>query len=324
MEKEQNSEEMNTDPIDENMIAEVCEKVVTLVYATKQPDEPIEKMSQSKEDIYNQLLRKMDTASFPMNQNERRKNGYLRFLLAACIVLLCVQTVYWFVVKDNRKASPAIVELNVPNGITANVVLPDGTIALLNGGSKLTYPSSFGNERQISLAGEIFLDVVKDKEHPFIVNTKNLTVKVLGTRFGFAAYEGDAHTVVTLEEGSIEAFPGDNSAGSTGILLEQNQQLILENQTREFTKRNVNAYEYISWKDGILIIRDQNLREISNMLERRFSVSITILSEDIAKEHYVAQFKYGENLEQILETLSYKRSWTYTKTKDGITIKKKI
>ncbi|GHT32063.1 iron dicitrate transporter FecR [Bacteroidia bacterium] len=323
MEKEQNSEEMNTGPIDGNMIAEVCEKVVTLVYATKQPDEPIEKMSQSKEDIYNRLLRKMDTASFPINPNERRKNGYLRFLLAACITLLCVQTVYWFVVKDNSNASPAIVELNVPNGITANVVLPDGTIALLNGGSKLLYPSSFGDERQISLAGEIFLDVVKDKEHPFIVKTKNLTVKVLGTRFGFAAYDDDAHTVVTLEEGSIEAFPGDNGVGSTGILLESNQQLILENQTSEFLRRNVNAYEYISWKDGILNFRNQTLREISHILERRFSVSIAIQSEEIASENYVAQFKYGENLEQILDALSYKRSWTYVKKQDGIKITKR-
>lgn len=91
---------------------------------------------------------------------------------------------------------------------TGNIVkfeLSDGTRIWLNSKSKLTYPSSFKNKklREVYLEGEAYFEVKHDKEHPFLVHTRNLTTRVLGTRFNIQAYKGTSHIEVTLLQGKV-------------------------------------------------------------------------------------------------------------------------
>ena len=210
-----------------------------------------------------------------------------------------------------------------PLGVTTKITLPDGTVVTLNGGSKLTYPTLFaGKERCVSLSGEGFFEVAKDAEHPFLVNADNLSVKVLGTKFGFKSYKDDNQTIVTLKEGLVKAMPSNKEAVN-GIVLRPNQQLVLDNRTGEFQCRNVNTAEYLSWKEGVLYFRDTTLDEIAKILERKFNVKILIASESLKNDRYFAHFGYNENLEQILTLLSHKRFWKYEKKNGTIEIRKK-
>ncbi|NJM14923.1 MAG: FecR domain-containing protein [Bacteroidales bacterium] len=62
--------------------------------------------------------------------------------------------------------------------------LPDGSLAMLNSTSAISYPSTFtGRKREIKLRGEAFFFVAPDKEKPFVVNTVQGNVQVLGTSF---------------------------------------------------------------------------------------------------------------------------------------------
>jgi len=309
---------------DENWEDEICTKVLCLLNAMQHPN-VLNQMEKSKEIVYERVNRKIN-ADIPVDRSKRdRRNLRILSLTAACIALFCIVAAYQAGFRSAKKTSGQTqVEWAVPYGIVSKITLSDGTLVTLNGGSKLTCPGSFdGVERQVSLSGEGFFEVAKDEKHPFIVNTKNLSVKVLGTRFAFKAYEEDLHSVLTLEEGSIEASPvSDGVMGKEGVLLKPDQQLILDNQTGELKRKNVNTDEYTSWKEGILHFRDLTLNEIAVILERRFDVEIHILSEEIGDEHYVAQFKYRENAEQILDKLSFKRSWGYVKQQGVIEIKK--
>jgi ferric-dicitrate binding protein FerR (iron transport regulator) len=310
---------------DENREDEICTKVLCLLQAMQHPD-ILNQMEKSKETVYNRVNRKMDADMLIDRSKRYGRNIRILSLTAACIALLCIVTAYQAGLRSAKKTpGQTQVEWSVPYGIVSKVTLSDGTLVTLNGGSKLTYPGSFdGEERRVSLSGEGFFEVAKDEKHPFTVNAKNLSVKVLGTRFAFKAYEEDLHSVLTLEEGSIEAIPvNEGVMKKEGVLLKPAQQLILDNQTGELKRKNVNTDEYTSWKEGILHFRDLTLNEIAVILERRFDMKIRILSEEIGDEHYVAQFKYGENAEQILDKLSYKRSWKYIKQPGVIEIKKK-
>ena len=74
----------------------------------------------------------------------------------------------------------------------------------LNAHSKITYFQSFGIEnRHISLSGEGFFEVKENKELPFIVESKHLKVRDLGTEFNFKDYPDDERSVVPLTEGKI-------------------------------------------------------------------------------------------------------------------------
>ena len=75
----------------------------------------------------------------------------------------------------------------------------------MNAGSSLTYPSEFNQKiRLVSLKGEAYFSVTKDKSKSFVVETENLMVKVLGTEFNLKAYPGEDQTEATLKEGKIE------------------------------------------------------------------------------------------------------------------------
>ena len=51
--------------------------------------------------------------------------------------------------------------------------------------------------------GEAYFNVAKNKSVPFVITTKDLTVRVLGTKFNLHAYAGNETMEVTLEEGEI-------------------------------------------------------------------------------------------------------------------------
>jgi hypothetical protein len=52
--------------------------------------------------------------------------------------------------------------------------------------------------------GEALFDVVKDVDHPFIVTTSTISIKVLGTKFNVRAYNNDKTSEASLIRGRIE------------------------------------------------------------------------------------------------------------------------
>ena len=69
---------------------------------------------------------------------------------------------------------------------------------VLNAGSILLYPEKFSDTRCVYLTGEAVFDVTASKEHPFIVRTSDVNVKVHGTRFNVSTYYDDDNVNVTL------------------------------------------------------------------------------------------------------------------------------
>ena len=94
--------------------------------------------------------------------------------------------------KKIRNKKVQIHRLSIPRGETFKVVLSDGTEVLLNSDSRLSYPTVFkGKERVVSLEGEAYFNVTKNTEHPFIVKSGNVQVRVLGTEFNMCSYTPD-------------------------------------------------------------------------------------------------------------------------------------
>lgn len=89
-------------------------------------------------------------------------------------------------------------------GERREIVLPDSTHVWLNAGTKLIYPKQFNRSmRQVYLSGEMFADVRRDEDRPFIVSADRLEVKVLGTQFNLKSYQEDAKSEVSLVRGKV-------------------------------------------------------------------------------------------------------------------------
>ncbi|SNZ01664.1 FecR family protein [Flagellimonas pacifica] len=195
--------------------------------------------------------------------------------------------------------------LNVPNGKTFQLRLSDGTIAHLNAGSSIKYPVQFikGTNRQIFVTGETYLDVAKDPEHPFIVNTNGLNVQVLGTQFNVSAYPEDETTEVVLVEGSVSLYTETEG-------YDANKRVYLEPGFKgsfDKTKNNIDTSKvitglYTSWINGKLVFRNMTFNNILKKLERHYNVTITNNNSDLTHEEFNANFG-NEPIENVLREL---------------------
>lgn len=154
-------------------------------------------------------------------------------------------------------------------------VLPDGTKVWLNAGSKLEYPVSFGETRNVTLEGEAFFDVAEDKEHPFIVQADGLRVKVLGTAFNVKSYPDDPAVTTTLLRGKV-VIEEEQGRDDRKIELQPNQQAVFSHASEAVVLSNVNAVRYTSWKDGNLVFEDEQVSDVLKTLERWYGVTITV------------------------------------------------
>jgi len=190
--------------------------------------------------------------------------------------------------------------------------LSDGTIVWLNSKSKLTYPQSFKNKslREIYLDGEAYFEVKKDKAHPFLVHTRNLTTRVLGTKFNVEAYSDTKLIEVTLLEGKVMLTTDEKSATKNHkkidtLFLKPNEKAVFRsgllqdklvaeteiniNATQDtgLTRQNkltsfnvlskhpvINAAIASSWRNGELIFKDEPLENVLASLNRKYNVVI--------------------------------------------------
>ena len=264
-----------------------------------------------------------------MNKIPGKKYYRLWWSVAAASVLLC-----WIFFRSSEEIRPKSVGniVSTKPGYKASVDLPDGSKVWLNADSKLTYDGDFrGETREVYLSGEAFFDVAKDKERPFIIHTRTINLKVLGTAFNLRSYENDNETETALVHGSVEVTLRDNP--DKKIVLKPGEKLLVKNSrvdtSVKYTKKNHDEEEPIavltnihyygtdsgivetSWTRNQLVFDKENLEKIAAKIERWYNVKVIIQRENLKEGKYTATFE-DENLEQVLEALKITGGFHYT------------
>ncbi len=202
----------------------------------------------------------------------------------------------------------AYAEIQCPLGVRTKFVLPDGTTGFLNSGSTLEYPVIFTNGRNVTLKGEAYFEVKRDDDHPFIVNTPNLKTRVLGTKFNVIAYENENSEEIILKEGKVEVYSNQGEKLET---LQPDQKLVLNTQTRQYNKNQVEANQYVSWTKGKLIFRNESIQQVANRLGRWYNAEIEIRDPELLKYAFRATF-IDEPIEEVLKLLAKTAPLKYT------------
>ncbi len=239
-----------------------------------------------------------------------KKSLYTKlFRVAAVLIpLLLIGGGYLFYIQQQNK----MIEISVAYGDPRHVLLPDSSEIWIHAGTNIRYPRNFASsERVVQLDGEAYFSVKKDQSKPFIVQTQELSVKVLGTKFNVKAYAGDEKITTTLTSGKVEVNTHNHSR-----VLQPNEQLTYDCSTSAIEVVQVPAEETDSWLSGQLLFHNSSLAEIIQTLERRFGVSITNQTKIPASKLYTVKFVRNETLDEILDVLedvvgfSYQREGT--------------
>lgn len=267
-------------------------------------------------DLHN-LSYLLDKIHHRIHLEEKKKSSkvknfgrFIRFTRGAAALLFVPLLVITIL---NRPSSPgskttdgAKAEIISPMGSRTRFLLPEGTSGWLNGGSKLTYPLSFAeNKREVWISGEAFFEVSHDPERPFSVHSGNLVVQARGTSFNMMAYENLPSKEVTLLSGTVEVFNRSASGKNSSLaIMKPNNHLIINLKEGTFHNSEVeNVEKYISWTEGKLVFRNDPLASVEKKLEIWYNAEIEVKDDRLYSHTLRATFE-EESLEEVLDMIS--------------------
>ncbi|MCY4779622.1 FecR family protein [Sphingobacterium sp. UT-1RO-CII-1] len=188
--------------------------------------------------------------------------------------------------------------LSTPRGGQYMVNLPDGSKVWLNAESSLSFPNTFNpNERRVTLNGEAYFDIAKNKKAPFIVSVDDMQIEVLGTKFNVDAYKDSPRISTTLVEGSVKV-----SQGMQNIVLEPNQQSSWDKRSKKFSIQDIDTKLSTAWKNGYFIFENTNIKTIMSQLSRWYDIEVEYLG-DISKKEYTGSILKRSTIQEVLNML---------------------
>lgn len=196
--------------------------------------------------------------------------------------------------SENMAENTAKNTLSTSNGQQYQLKLPDGSLVWLNATSSITYPASFkgAGERKVSLSGEAYFEVAKDKDHPFVVASTGQQVEVLGTHFNISTFPEERESQTTLAEGSVKI---------NGQLLKPDEQAVRTGTV--ISIRHVDAANYTSWKDGIFVFTDERLETIMSKVSRWYNVKVVYMDGANKDYQYGGSVSRYDNVLTLLKKL---------------------
>ena len=197
-------------------------------------------------------------------------------------------------------------KLIVPLGAEKYILqLSDGTIVKMNVGSELTFPSVFtGDHRIVELSGEAYFDVTHSTI-PFIVRSKNMDVKVLGTTFNMMVYPEEPVINTTLISGKvIVTCHSDKDSITQTAVLTPGMQANYQKEVQRLEINPVDCEYHTAWTKGELSFENASIEEIMRIISRNYNLKIVFDSEELKAIKCFISVRKEKGFEEILKVIN--------------------
>ncbi len=194
----------------------------------------------------------------------------------------------------------------VPYGKRAMITLSEGTKVWLNSGSKLIYPAVFAeSKREVYIDGEAVFEVTHSTIKPFLVNTRDFEIKVLGTVFNVSAYSDDKNSSTVLEQGKVElCSKGKTLFSKDRLTISPGTMAIFDPEQKAFQEQKVNPRDYMSWRKGYLVFDHEKLIRIVKKLSRYYNVDIQLQNTQLGNETFSGNLDMKNTPEDVLSVIA--------------------
>lgn len=237
--------------------------------------------------------------------NSQTKKTRIRFIfkVAAAVAFVCICSWAGYLAGNSKTEDSAPIVINqlvMGKDSKGSVVLPDGSTVWLNANSKLVYPEHFAaDNRRVKLEGEGYFEVRKDIQKPFLVETDDITIKVLGTRFDVQNYKEKETLKTTLLSGRVEiSFLGRQKK----ITLVPNQSLTFHRKSEEYYLDEVDAADCILWINNQLTCTNDKLKNVLHKLQHWYGLDI-VCDKNVPMQQSLSLTVRRETPEELFKVL---------------------
>lgn len=227
---------------------------------------------------------------------------WIKPLLRVAAVLIMMVGVYYIFLSDTTTTVKTLASQK------QELLLPDGSSAVLNAGSTLSFNASdWEQHRQVVLEGEAFFKVAKGSR--FDVYTTVGSVTVLGTQFNVKSrnnffevicYEGKVQ--VESGDNTVKLFPGDKAGVVKG----------------QWITKAMAIGEKPDWMLQESSFESAPFSEVLDEFERQYNVSITTNNVD-ENQLFTGRFVHTDR-EKALQAITIPLNLTYALSEDQKTL----
>ena len=250
--------------------------------------------------------RLQDDGLIPEKAETFRMASHSKWIMyaATLMVLMAVGSIgyYWF----GWASSTRLITLQTGfDNSTFVQTFDDGSVVYMANNSSLFYPETFiGGERKVSLTGEAFFDVFHKAYQPFVIETSNAIIEVLGTAFNLKSSDEDFELIV--EEGSVrvtlKAFP-------------ENVEVVgqwerLTGADGKMEKSPVIDRTYLSWRTNRMQFKDEKLGNIVSVISRNYDISINF-ENDFYRENRMSVTFDNNDINTIARVIAFMQDLEY-------------
>lgn len=223
-----------------------------------------------------------------------KKSKFVYSLLAVAASVAVLVSVYVF----NPYFKSQQTEVTCSNlELSKQIVLPDSSIVTLQANSSLKYPESFdGNTRSVFLEGSAFFQVAKNGSL-FEVYTENTKTTVLGTSFFINTNGIGSCTDIFVRSGKV-LFAGQNNS----VVLELGEKASFSTINKDISTKTIESDNYLSWKTGRLVFKEQELSSVFKDLENHYNVTFSVSTPEIMQCRLTAKYD-NKPLDSVLKSL---------------------
>jgi len=208
------------------------------------------------------------------------------------------------VLKD--QGTQSLNTLVIPETLTFEVILSDGSEVWLNSLSQLKFPFVFSKEkREVWVDGEAYFKVAKNPYCPFIVHTSLTDIKVLGTEFNVNTYDS-LRINVALIRGSVRT----SSKKGQSILLKPGFQAVYSDG-KQFKVTSFDSFKALSWMKGIYFFQNSSLKDLAPVVYRWYADTLIFDSPKLLSSHFTGALIKNKSLKEFLDNLSLTSNISY-------------
>jgi transmembrane sensor len=187
--------------------------------------------------------------------------------------------------------------VTTPAGGQFQLVLADGTGVWLDSKSSIRYPTNFnGSSREVTVTGQVYLEVAAHPNKPFRVKVGPQVVEVIGTKFNINAFDNEPGIRTTLADGAVKVHLGNSE-----LLLHPAQQAAVDEKGNLELVSHPDMEETLAWKDGSFHFSGADIAVIMRQITRWYDVEIEY--KDQIPGAFVADIPRNVPLSQVLQLM---------------------
>lgn len=252
-------------------------------------------MQESKKADVEAMWQRTAAQLFPESKQRqlpaRQSSRWLSIAAAVVVLLVSAALVY----RHFQSPAPFFAE-------TTNVTMPydlsDGTRVTLNKASSVRFlAENEEGEREVQLIGDAFFDVARDEAAPFVIETQNVEIEVLGTSFYVDSRVSQSAIQVIVQSGQVAVRAGDQE-----VILNKNEQAVYDKNTNRLMKQANEDENYLALKSGELVFEATPLETAVFALSRYYNTKIVIGDEALKACPLTSTFK-NKSLPAVLRIL---------------------